>query len=408
MAHLARTASRALRCPRVLSTQATRRSIKARTRLGLFALAAVGWPRVALAQGTAPAVSTSASPTGDPAAPAAAPAAPAVPAGSPAPTAPAAAPDAAPIEVTVHGKKPSADPLGGQDLRGRDTRSVPGTFGDPFQAVAALPGIAPMASGLPYFYVRGAPPADTGYFVDGVPVPTLFHIGPGASLSPRRSSITSTSSRARHRLATVDSSAGLSPGDDGAEPGRARRGERSALRRERVRRKPPRRVDERGRGRPLRVPEPLALALRPDAVAPLRRLHVSSDPFAHEVRSHLDLRPGRLRSRRRLDPEPGPHRLPVPSRRLSLRSTTGPPARSGWRRRSGTTARRATCPRGPPRRSNRRALAFASSCRSASESSPNCPRGPTPTRLITASPIRRSPPPRLPWGTRKSVARTPN
>jgi hypothetical protein len=41
-----------------------------------------------------------------------------------------------------------------------------------------------MASGLPFFYVRGAPPADTGYFVDGVPVPTLFHIGPGASIVP--------------------------------------------------------------------------------------------------------------------------------------------------------------------------------------------------------------------------------
>jgi hypothetical protein len=41
-----------------------------------------------------------------------------------------------------------------------------------------------MASGLPFFYVRGAPPADTGYFIDGVPVPTLFHIGPGASIVP--------------------------------------------------------------------------------------------------------------------------------------------------------------------------------------------------------------------------------
>jgi hypothetical protein len=41
-----------------------------------------------------------------------------------------------------------------------------------------------MASGLPYFYVRGAPPADTGYFLDGIPLPTLFHIGPGPSVVP--------------------------------------------------------------------------------------------------------------------------------------------------------------------------------------------------------------------------------
>jgi hypothetical protein len=47
-----------------------------------------------------------------------------------------------------------------------------------------LPGVSPMVSGLPYFYVRGAPPADTGYFVDGIPLPTLFHIGPGPSVIP--------------------------------------------------------------------------------------------------------------------------------------------------------------------------------------------------------------------------------
>jgi hypothetical protein len=93
--------------------------------------------------------------------------------------------DDAPIEVTVHGKKSDPAPLGGDEVRGRDARSVPGTFGDAFQALAAMPGIAPMASGLPFFYVRGAPPADTGYFIDGIPVPTLFHIGPGSSIVPQ-------------------------------------------------------------------------------------------------------------------------------------------------------------------------------------------------------------------------------
>jgi hypothetical protein len=90
----------------------------------------------------------------------------------------------APVEVTVRGKKPSP-PVGADTVGATDARAIPGTFGDPFQAVAALPGIAPMASGLPFFYVRGAPPADTGYFVDGIPVPTLFHIGPGASVVPQ-------------------------------------------------------------------------------------------------------------------------------------------------------------------------------------------------------------------------------
>jgi len=37
----------------------------------------------------------------------------------------------------------------------------------------------PIVSGLPYFYIRGAPPNDTGYFIDGIRVPFLFHIGIG-------------------------------------------------------------------------------------------------------------------------------------------------------------------------------------------------------------------------------------
>ena len=103
----------------------------------------------------------------------------------PAAAPPAVAPkDDAPLEVVVRGTKAPADTVGATTLRGQSTRAVPGTFGDAFQALASLPGVAPMASGLPFFYVRGAPPADTGYFIDGVPVPTVFHIGPGASIVP--------------------------------------------------------------------------------------------------------------------------------------------------------------------------------------------------------------------------------
>ncbi len=97
---------------------------------------------------------------------------------------PAPTPADAPVEVTVHGSRKPSGPAGADEVTSADARAIPGTFGDPFQALAALPGLAPMASGLPFFYVRGAPPADTGYFVDGVPVPTLFHIGPGASVVP--------------------------------------------------------------------------------------------------------------------------------------------------------------------------------------------------------------------------------
>jgi hypothetical protein len=83
----------------------------------------------------------------------------------------------------VRGTKPATD-IGAVDTPAKSLRDIPGTFGDPFQTVGSLPGVLPMASGLPYFYVRGAPPADTGYFLDGIPLPTLFHIGPGPSVVP--------------------------------------------------------------------------------------------------------------------------------------------------------------------------------------------------------------------------------
>jgi len=102
----------------------------------------------------------------------------------PTPSTSSTADSAAPVEVVVRGTRRTED-IGVEDVRGRDARGVPGTFGDPFQAIAALPGVAPTASGLPYFYVRGAPPADTGYFLDGIPLPTLFHIGPGPSVVPQ-------------------------------------------------------------------------------------------------------------------------------------------------------------------------------------------------------------------------------
>ena len=77
---------------------------------------------------------------------------------------------------------------------------------------------SPLASGLPYFYIRGAPPNDNGYYVDGIRVPLLFHVGIGQrASSTRRSSITSTSIRVPHRPATEDSQ---------ARPSRVRRASR--------------------------------------------------------------------------------------------------------------------------------------------------------------------------------------
>lgn len=100
----------------------------------------------------------------------------------PAPAPPeATAPDPAetPIEVTVEGEK---TPPSVSSLTGGEVRRLPGAFGDPFRAIEILPGVTPIVSGLPFFYVRGAPPGNVGYFLDGVRVPYLFHAAAGPSV----------------------------------------------------------------------------------------------------------------------------------------------------------------------------------------------------------------------------------
>ena len=85
-------------------------------------------------------------------------------------------------EVTIAGQRspPTSSPTEHRMARA-DIRLVPGAFGDPFRAIDTLPGVIPVVSGLPYYYIRGAPPSAVGYFIDDVRVPYLFHfaLGPG-------------------------------------------------------------------------------------------------------------------------------------------------------------------------------------------------------------------------------------
>lgn len=83
----------------------------------------------------------------------------------------------APIEVVVQGQRV----VGVKKLGRGEVRQMPGAFGDPYRAVEALPGVTPIASGLPYFFVRGSPPGNVGYFFNQIQVPLLYHVaaGPG-------------------------------------------------------------------------------------------------------------------------------------------------------------------------------------------------------------------------------------
>ncbi len=103
-----------------------------------------------------------------------------------APTAAAEAPlaEASPAEaqVLVRGGKGAVGAPIAESLARAEVRQLPGAFGDPFRAIEVAPGVTPIVSGLPYFYVRGAPPGNVGYYFDGVRVPYLFHFGLGPSV----------------------------------------------------------------------------------------------------------------------------------------------------------------------------------------------------------------------------------
>jgi TonB family protein len=95
------------------------------------------------------------------------------------PVTPPASPGVEPIDVSVKG---IVAPPGATSLSRAEVRLLPGAFGDPFRAIEALPGVTPIASGIPYFFVRGAPPGNVGYFLDGIRVPLLYHLGLGPSV----------------------------------------------------------------------------------------------------------------------------------------------------------------------------------------------------------------------------------
>ncbi len=54
---------------------------------------------------------------------------------------------------------------------------IPGTRGDALRAVELLPGVARPPFGIGLLIVRGAAPQDSESFIDGVPVPFIFHFG---------------------------------------------------------------------------------------------------------------------------------------------------------------------------------------------------------------------------------------
>ena len=87
--------------------------------------------------------------------------------------------DSEPVEIVVLGERPAP---ARRSMTRAEVRELPGAFGDPFRALESFPGVTPTATGYPFFFVRGAPPGNVGYFIDGIRVPLLYHLGLGPSV----------------------------------------------------------------------------------------------------------------------------------------------------------------------------------------------------------------------------------
>jgi hypothetical protein len=85
---------------------------------------------------------------------------------------------AAGYETVVHAQTSRQDVR----LQGEELLRTPGTLGDPFRAVESLPGVTAVAWPAPIYAVRGSNPGDTGFFLDELSVPALFHFALGPSV----------------------------------------------------------------------------------------------------------------------------------------------------------------------------------------------------------------------------------
>jgi len=84
-------------------------------------------------------------------------------------------------EVVVTAER-AREEVSRQVVTAEQLREVPGSFGDPVRALQSLPGVARPQSLEGNLVVRGAEGINTGFYVDDMPVPFLFHSLLGKSI----------------------------------------------------------------------------------------------------------------------------------------------------------------------------------------------------------------------------------
>jgi hypothetical protein len=99
----------------------------------------------------------------------------------------AAPPPAPPVttveEVHVQGTRPPRE-VTVHTVEQREIERIPGTNGDALRSLTNLPGVARPPAILGILVVRGSAPQDTQVFVDGTPIPIVYHFGGLSSVVP--------------------------------------------------------------------------------------------------------------------------------------------------------------------------------------------------------------------------------
>jgi TonB family protein len=87
------------------------------------------------------------------------------------------------VDIVVRGARPPRE-VTKRTLEQREISRIPGTNGDALRSIQSLPGVArpPGLAGL--LIVRGSAPQDTQTFIDGTPVPLIYHFGGLSSVVP--------------------------------------------------------------------------------------------------------------------------------------------------------------------------------------------------------------------------------
>jgi TonB family protein len=87
------------------------------------------------------------------------------------------------IDVQVRGQKPPRE-VTKRTIEAREIERIPGTNGDALRSIQNLPGVARPPAILGLLIVRGSAPQDTQTFIDGTPVPLIYHFGGLSSVVP--------------------------------------------------------------------------------------------------------------------------------------------------------------------------------------------------------------------------------